>query len=111
MIALAFFENSNEEVQKMGTRTAKTLRGRGICCDRCGAFISEPQWSDLFREEGVILDLWACTQCGHRFETEVAADRWTNFGDAGSKISSPIWMGQRAPLGNRTSTHERVTSS
>lgn len=44
-------------------------------CVRCGDAIIAPEWSE-YVDEGHILNLWACPNCGCRFETtaEFSAD-------------------------------------
>jgi predicted nucleic-acid-binding Zn-ribbon protein len=39
-------------------------------CKKCGEPLIAPEWSE-FVSEGLILNLWSCTKCGCRFETEV----------------------------------------
>lgn len=46
---------------------------RGMTCKRCGCLLMAPEWSEDFSEEGVILSLWSCSNCGHAFETEAPA--------------------------------------
>ena len=38
-------------------------------CEKCGAPLIAPEWSE-FVSEGLVLNLWACSKCGCRFETE-----------------------------------------
>lgn len=49
-----------------------SLRGsaHGMSCGRCGESLIAPDWTEFFCEEGLILNLWSCTSCGNRFETE-----------------------------------------
>ena len=49
-----------------------SLRGSAhqLRCDKCGEALIAPDWVEYFSEEHLILNLWACTHCGHRFETE-----------------------------------------
>lgn len=42
----------------------------GTTCPRCSEALVTPDWSELV-SEGVVLNLWSCTRCGDRFETEV----------------------------------------
>jgi len=41
-----------------------------VTCSKCGDALTIPDWSEYFDEERRILNLWSCTQCGNRFETE-----------------------------------------
>jgi ribosomal protein L37AE/L43A len=52
--------------------TVASLRGSAHppICDNCGETPIAPEWSEYFSEEQVIINLWSCTRCGHRFETE-----------------------------------------
>ena len=54
----------------MTTATALCDSRHGVSCRRCGAYLTEPHWSEYFSEERIVLDLWNCARCGHRFETE-----------------------------------------
>ena len=38
-------------------------------CAKCGATLIAPEWSE-FVSDGLVLNLWTCTSCGNRFETE-----------------------------------------
>ena len=38
-------------------------------CDKCGNTLIAPEWSE-YVIDGLILNLWTCTKCGYRFETE-----------------------------------------
>jgi Zn ribbon nucleic-acid-binding protein len=38
-------------------------------CSKCGDVLTIPEWSE-FVSEGLVLNLWSCTKCGYRFETE-----------------------------------------
>ena len=40
-------------------------------CDKCGEPLIAPEWSE-FVSEGLVLNLWTCTNCGNRFETEAS---------------------------------------
>lgn len=41
-----------------------------MICDKCGSSLIAPEWAEYFSEEGVVLNLWSCANCGNRFETE-----------------------------------------
>ena len=40
-------------------------------CAKCGEALIAPEWSK-FVSEGLVLNLWTCTNCGNRFETETS---------------------------------------
>jgi RNase P subunit RPR2 len=52
--------------------TVASLRGsaRPVICRQCGEALIAPEWVEYFSEEQLILNLWTCARCGHRFETE-----------------------------------------
>jgi ribosomal protein L37AE/L43A len=52
--------------------TVASLRGSAHApmCDKCGESLIAPEWSEYFSEEQVVINLWTCTRCGHRFETK-----------------------------------------
>jgi ribosomal protein L37AE/L43A len=51
--------------------TVASLReSTGLMCEKCGEPLVAPDWAEYFSEENVILNLWSCTNCGYRFETE-----------------------------------------
>jgi RNase P subunit RPR2 len=39
-------------------------------CTKCGEPLIAPEWSEYVSEQSV-LNLWHCTKCGCRFETEI----------------------------------------
>jgi ribosomal protein L37AE/L43A len=43
---------------------------QAVTCAKCGDVLTIPDWIEFFEEERRILNLWSCTQCGYRFETE-----------------------------------------
>ena len=55
--------------------TVASLRGSAheMICDKCGASLIAPEWSEYFSEEKLVLNLWSCMSCGNRFETEAFA--------------------------------------
>ena len=53
-------------------------------CDKCGNTLIAPEWSE-YVIDGLILNLWTCTKCGYRFETEAYMR-----GDAESKIERKV---------------------
>lgn len=52
--------------------TVASLPGsaKPIVCAKCGEALIAPDWAEYFSEERLVLNLWSCTCCGHRFETE-----------------------------------------
>jgi ribosomal protein L37AE/L43A len=38
-------------------------------CVKCGETLIAPEWSE-YVNEGLVLNLWSCRNCGQRFETE-----------------------------------------
>jgi ribosomal protein L37AE/L43A len=46
-----------------------------MTCEKCGEALIAPEWSE-FISERLVLNLWSCTKCSNRFETEafVAVD-------------------------------------
>jgi hypothetical protein len=38
-------------------------------CEKCGEPLIAPEWSE-FVSGGLVLNLWSCTKCDCRFETE-----------------------------------------
>lgn len=45
----------------------------GVNCSRCGHLLKAPESVEDFKEEGVILSLWCCSNWGHLFATETPA--------------------------------------
>jgi len=39
-------------------------------CAKCGDSLIAPDWSEYLSEAQLVLNLWTCTNCGNRFETE-----------------------------------------
>lgn len=51
-----------------------------MTCFQCGNLLIAPEHSYEFSEEGIVINLWSCVNCGKQFETDdrivhVAADR------------------------------------
>jgi RNase P subunit RPR2 len=65
----------NKRTKEVAMTTVASLRGiaHETICDKCGEPLIAPEWAEYFSEEGVILNLWSCTSCGNRFETEALA--------------------------------------
>ena len=59
-------------------------------CAKCGEALIAPEWSE-YVSEGLVLNLWACTNCGCRFETEavVPADAEAMSDDRAIKAFFP----------------------
>jgi ribosomal protein L37AE/L43A len=43
----------------------------GMICVQCGDALIAPEWSEYVSER-LVLNLWSCSKCGSRFETEAA---------------------------------------
>ena len=43
----------------------------GTTCIQCGDALIAPEWSEYVSER-LVLNLWSCSKCGSRFETEAA---------------------------------------
>jgi RNase P subunit RPR2 len=58
----------------------------GKTCAKCGEALIAPEYSEYFSEEQLVLNLWSCTNCGYKFETEAA------FAPAGaeSKVDNDV---------------------
>jgi ribosomal protein L37AE/L43A len=41
----------------------------GTICIQCGDALIAPEWSEYVNER-LVLNLWSCSKCGYRFETE-----------------------------------------
>jgi transcription elongation factor Elf1 len=64
----------------------------GTTCPKCKEALVSPDWSE-FVSEGLVLNLWSCTKCGDRFETEARMSA-----DAASKMSEKDWAQMFPPL-------------
>ena len=60
-------------------------------CAKCGERLIAPDWSE-FVSEGLVVNLWICTKCGHRFETK----SYTNAAEP--KMSQKDWEEMFPPL-------------
>ena len=49
-----------------------------ITCEKCGAPLIAPEWAE-FVSETLVLNLWSCTSCGYRFETEACVETDPEF--------------------------------
>ena len=49
-----------------------------ITCEKCGEPLIAPQWAE-FVSETLVLNLWSCTSCGYRFETEACVETDPEF--------------------------------
>ncbi|THD57950.1 MAG: hypothetical protein E8A46_00400 [Bradyrhizobium sp.] len=54
-------------------------------CAKCGEMLIAPDWSE-FVSERLVVNLWSCTKCGDRFETNACMPA-----DASSKINEALW--------------------
>jgi ribosomal protein L37AE/L43A len=45
---------------------------REMTCEKCGEALIAPEYAEYVSER-LILNLWSCTNCGYRFETEALA--------------------------------------
>jgi ribosomal protein L37AE/L43A len=61
------FNNKTKEAT-MATIASISHSERGICA-KCGFTLFAPDWSE-YMSERLVLNLWSCVKCGHRFETE-----------------------------------------
>jgi ribosomal protein L37AE/L43A len=55
-----------------------------MTCDKCGETLIAPEWSEYVSER-LLLNLWSCTKCGCRFETEAFVPV-----DPDSKVESKV---------------------
>ncbi|MFZ0399590.1 MAG: hypothetical protein WAL03_00725 [Pseudolabrys sp.] len=52
------------------TTIASTRRSDyGMTCVQCGDLLIAPEWSE-YEDERHVLNLWSCSKCGCRFETD-----------------------------------------
>jgi len=58
---------------------------QGVACSKCGVWLMGPEYRENFPEERLILDLWSCVSCGHKFETEAFAPVETSSKIAGEE--------------------------
>lgn len=61
-------------------------------CAKCGEALIAPDWSE-FVSERLVINLWTCTKCGDRFETEAYMPANT-----GAKMSEEDWAQMFPPL-------------
>jgi ribosomal protein L37AE/L43A len=60
-------------------------------CAKCGEQLIAPDWSE-FASEGLVVNLWICAKCGHRFETNACMPV------AEPKMSEKEWEQMFPPL-------------
>jgi hypothetical protein len=60
-------------------------------CVKCDEALIAPDWSESV-SEGLIVNLWTCTKCGHRFETKAFMPA------AEPKMSEKDWEQMFPPL-------------
>jgi ribosomal protein L37AE/L43A len=53
-------------------------------CTKCGETLIAPEWTE-YVSDGLVLNLWSCSNCGYRFETEAYMPA-----DAESKIDGMV---------------------
>jgi hypothetical protein len=63
-----------------------------MMCVKCGVSLVDPDWSE-FMSEGLVLNLWTCTNCGSRFQTKACVPA-----DAEPKMSDKDWEQMFPPL-------------
>ncbi|MEJ2433613.1 MAG: hypothetical protein P8Y53_10800 [Pseudolabrys sp.] len=58
--------------KEVAVTKVSSLRGAAhrMRCDQCGESLIAPDYTEYFCEEGIILNLWSCPNCGNKFETE-----------------------------------------
>jgi hypothetical protein len=64
----------------------------GAICPKCQEALVSPDWSE-FVSEGLVLNLWCCTKCGDRFQTEAVMPA-----GAAPKMSEKDWQQMFPPL-------------
>jgi transcription elongation factor Elf1 len=64
----------------------------GAICPRCNESLVSPDWSE-FVSERLVLNLWSCTRCGNRFQTEACMSA-----DAEAKMGEIDWEQMFPPL-------------
>jgi ribosomal protein L37AE/L43A len=57
-------------------------------CEKCGEALIAPEWSE-YLSEGFVLNLWSCTKCGCRFETEAFVPAEATSDDAAIEAFFP----------------------
>ena len=57
----------------MMTVTSLRLSADEMTCNKCGHGLIAPEWSYDFSEEGLVINLWSCMNCGNQCETEAFA--------------------------------------
>ncbi len=59
-------------------------------CAKCGEALIAPEWSEFVSEQ-LVLNLWSCTTCGNRFETEARVPTSAMSDDPAIKAYFP-WL-------------------
>jgi hypothetical protein len=77
---------SNNKTKEVTMTTVASFRNSAFetTCAKCGEALIAPEWSE-FVSGGLVLNLWTCTSCGCRFETEACIPA-----DAEQKIDSKV---------------------
>ena len=76
----------------MGTVNSMSSTDHGTKCAKCGETLFVPEWSE-FVSERLIVNLWTCTKCGDRFQTEAYMPA-----DAEPKMTDKDWERMFPPL-------------
>ena len=53
----------------MATPASTRRSDYGMACAQCGDLLIAPEWSE-HEDERHVINLWSCTECGCRFETQ-----------------------------------------
>jgi ribosomal protein L37AE/L43A len=77
-------EKRTEEATMTVMRSSRDPAQKATC-KKCGVLLNAPECSEFFPEERLLLNLWSCTSCGNKFETEAFAPA-----DARSKIDHEV---------------------
>ena len=64
----------------MTIRIPLPISESNMTCSQCGILLIAPEQSYEFSEEGIVINLWSCSNCGNQFEADekiayVSADR------------------------------------
>jgi ribosomal protein L37AE/L43A len=62
---------NNNKSKEVTMKTIASIRNSECetTCAKCGYALIAPEWSE-YVIDGLVLNLWTCTKCGHQFETE-----------------------------------------
>lgn len=73
----------------------------GIACTKCDEWLRAPEWKYDFQEEGIVINLWSCVNCGNQFETETSTN-----GELSSKLYSST-----PPLASRIHDDDKMSAA